>query len=89
MFYIHSDLQSLCSKSVSSLSGCFHFPGVNNKIFTFSKNTLLLTFRFLINTDIGLYKRKWLLPEALPKISIFRNVIPWQSFRWPQDRRCP
>jgi hypothetical protein len=29
---------------------------VNNKTFTFCKNTLFLTFGFLINTDIGLYK---------------------------------
>lgn len=50
MFYIHSDLQSLCAKSVSKLSSHFNFPGVNN-IFTFCKNTLLLTFGFLINTD--------------------------------------
>lgn len=56
MFYIHSDLQSLCSKSVSRLSSHFNFPGVNNKIFTFCKNTMLLTFGFLINTDTGLYK---------------------------------
>lgn len=55
MFYIHSDLQSLCAKSVSKLSSHFNFPGVNN-IFTFCKNTLLLTFGFLINTDTGLYK---------------------------------